>query len=128
MEKRFINPIESMGFTQVVTVAAGEAAGLKTIYISGQVGEGEDMATQSLVAFKRLRKQLTAAGATPADVVKINVFIVDLKPEDLAGYGEGKAQVFGDLENQPASTVVGVTALVMPQFRIEVEAVAVVEA
>ncbi len=128
MEKQFINPIESMGFTQVVTVAAGEAAGLKTIYISGQVGDGDGMATQSLVAFKRLRKQLAAAGATPADVVKINTFIVDLKAEDMAGYAEGMAQVFGDLENQPASTVVGVTALVMPQFRIEVEAVAVVEA
>ena len=118
-----INPLPSMGFTQVVVT---KSHGVKTIYVSGQVGRGDDMETQATVAFEGLKTQLEAAGATPADVVKLNTYIRDYTPTDIEGYRVGKAKVFGDLEHQPASTLVGVQSLVSPQFRIEVEAIAVV--
>ena len=84
------------------------------------------METQATVAFEGLKTQLQAAGATPADVVKLNTYIKEYTPADIEGYRAGKAKVFGDLEHQPASTLVGVQSLVSPQFRIEVEAIAVV--
>jgi 2-iminobutanoate/2-iminopropanoate deaminase len=118
-----INPLPSMGFTQVVVT---RIHGVKTIYVSGQVGRGDDMETQSTVAFEGLKTQLEAAGASPADVVKLNTYIKEYTPADIEGYSAGKAKVFGGLENQPASTLVGVQSLVSPQFRIEVEAIAVV--
>ncbi len=123
LQVEHINPVLSMGFTQVVVT---KSHGLKTIYISGQVGRGDDMETQATVAFEALKTQLEAAGATAADVVKINTYIKEYTQADLEGYRAGKAKVFGDLEHQPASTLVGVQSLVLPQFRIEVEATAVV--
>ena len=39
LKKEYINPVTSMGFTQVVTVEKG---GVKTIHVSGQVGRGDD--------------------------------------------------------------------------------------
>lgn len=118
-----INPLPSMGFTQVVVT---KSHGVKTIYVSGQVGRGDDMETQATVAFEALKTQLEAAGATPADVVKLNTYIREYTPADIEGYRVGKAKVFGDLEHQPASTLVGVQSLVSPQYRIEIEAIAVV--
>ena len=123
LQVEHINPLPSMGFTQVVVT---KSHAVKTIYISGQVGRGDDMETQATVAFEGLKTQLEAAGATPADVVKLNTYIKEYTPADIEGYRAGKAKVFGELEHQPASTLVGVQSLVAPQFRIEVEAIAVV--
>ena len=123
LQVEHINPLPSMGFTQVVVT---KSHGVKTIHVSGQVGRGDDMEAQATVAFEALKTQLEAAGATPADVVKINTYIKGYTPADIEGYRAGKAKVFGDVEHQPASTLVGVEALLYPQFRIEVEAIAVV--
>ena len=120
----YVNPLESMGFTQVVVTTHG---GVRTIRVSGQVGRGETMEAQATTAFAALKNQLEAAGATPADVVKLNTYIVGYSTDDLPGYSAGKNAVFGGLEHQPASTLVGVEALVYPNFRIEIEAIAVVE-
>src|SRR3954447_17995856 len=71
------------GYTHVVEVT-GPA---KTIYISGQiaydkdgkiVGAPGDMKAQAEQVFKNLQVALTAAGATFADVVKMNSYITDM--------------------------------------------------
>src|SRR5437763_15095214 len=68
------------GYTHVVEVT-GPA---KTIYISGQIasdkdgkiaGAPGDMKAQAEQVFKNLQAALTAAGATFADVVKMNSYI-----------------------------------------------------
>ena len=120
----YVNPLENMGFTQVVVTTHG---GVRTIRVSGQVGRGETMEAQATTAFEALKNQLEAAGAAPADVVKLNTYIVGYSTDDLPGFSAGKNAVFGGLEHQPASTLVGVEALVYPNFRIEIEAIAVVE-
>ncbi len=78
------------------------------------------------MAHRNLAKELQAAGATVEDVVKLNTYIVDLDSGRSKVAGQAKAQVFVQA-NQPASTVVGVSSLVMKQLLIEVEATAVVE-
>lgn len=127
VEKEFINPSE-MGFTQVVSVKAN---GVKTLYISGQVGFGDDgipetIEEQADLAFKNLVAAIEGAGATVEDVIKINTYIKDLDRARGNPVGAAKAKYFTQ-ENQPASTWVGVTSLIYPQFLVEVEAVAVVE-
>lgn len=128
MDKDFINP-SKMGFSNTVAVAS---AGAKVIYVSGQVGYDDgktpdDIGEQAEIAFKKLVNELEAAGATVADVVKINVYIVNLDPEKSKAVGAAKAKYFTQ-ENQPASTWVGVTSLIFPNLLIEVEAIAIVEA
>lgn len=126
LEKEFINP-SPMGFTNTVAVKAG---GVKTIYISGQVGAGEGgipegLAEQADLTFKNIVEQLEDAGAGVEDVVKLNVYIKNMDTASLQPVGAAEAKYFTQ-KDKPASTWVGVTGLVYPQLLLEVEAIAVV--
>ena len=85
------------------------------------VGEG-DVVEQARVVFANMREVLEAAGCTFADVVKVTVFLTDVA--DRALVNPVRQEVFG--RSRPASTLVEVSALVIPGARIEVEAVALV--
>ena len=111
------------GFSQAVSV---EANGVRTIHLSGQIGEGDTLAEQSKGAYASLAQQLENAGAKPSDVVKLVTYIVDYSPDKIAGAFAGFGALFPDREKVPAHTVVGVQALFQPQIEIEIEAVAVV--
>ena len=124
MEKQHIDVEKRMGFTQAVAV---DAAGVRTIYISGQTGQSEGLEAQSKEAFDGLKARLEAAGATPDDVVKLTTYIVDYSPDKLPAAFSGFGSVFTDRDHPPANTVLGVQALFQPHLLLEVEAVAVVE-
>lgn len=122
-----INPEQlpaSPAYTQVVV-----ARGARTIYVSGQVAPDarveDDFADQARAVHESVRVALAAAGATPADVTKITTYVLDHRPELIPVISECRAALFG--EHRPASTLVGVAALARPEFKIEVEAIAVVE-
>jgi enamine deaminase RidA (YjgF/YER057c/UK114 family) len=84
MEKTVINPPDlpnwEQSFSQVVMVNSGEA---KTIYLSGQVAVNPEnhivgignLEFQAKQTFQNLEKALAAAGATTADVVKVNIYV-----------------------------------------------------
>ena len=84
------------------------------------VGEG-DVVAQARQVFANVGLCLGAAGASFADVVKVTTFLTDI--EDRAKINPVRQEVFGHA--RPASTLVEVSALVLPEFLIEVEAVAV---
>lgn len=122
IEKEYLEPNE--GFSQTVVVKTGN---FKTIYISGQIGNGEDLETQTIATFQNLEKQLTNSNATFKDVVKMNTYIVNFNPEtDLPVFRKSRKEFLGD-ENYPASTLVGVESLGKKEWLIEIEAIAVVE-
>ena len=132
MEKKFINPPElsaPRGYTHVVTATGG-----KMVFIAGQVAwdsKGEvvgkgDLRAQATQAYTNLKAALAAAGATTADVVKMNTYVVNFKSADLPVIREVRSQFFPQ-ENLPASTLVGVQALAMDGLLIEVEATAIVK-
>ena len=131
MQKQYINPPTlnpTNGFSHVVTATAG-----KTIYVSGQVSVNEraevvgkgDLRAQVEHTFENLKVALAAAGATFRDVVKITYYVVDLKPEHVGHVREVRRKYL-DPQNPPASTLVGVAALVVPDWLIEIEVIAVV--
>jgi enamine deaminase RidA (YjgF/YER057c/UK114 family) len=131
MEKKFINPptlATPRGYTHVVTASGG-----KLVFISGQVAfdvKGEmvgkgDLEAQATQAYANLQAALASVGATLADVVKMNTYVVNFKAADLPVIREVRAQFFPQ-ENLPASTLVGVQALAIDGLLIEVEAIAAV--
>jgi len=122
LTKTYIDP--GPGYSQAVVV---EANGIKTIHISGQVGTGPNFESQFKDALGNLFKTLESSGATFDDVVKYNTYIVDYQPAYLDTFRTIRKQLLGD-EEMPASTLVGVQALGLPEWRVEIEAVAVVEA
>ena len=132
MPKQFIQPpglTHSPAYTHVVTAQGG-----KLVFISGQIAlnsDGElvgrgDLRAQTLQVFKNLETALAAAGASFNDVVKVNIYIVNYKPEDRAIVGEVRSQYFSG-ENPPASTLIGVQALAFEGLLIEIEATAVID-
>ena len=113
-------------------MATVSSNGVKTIYVSGQVGirDGEipdSFAEQMDIVFANMVEQLEAAGATMADVIKLTGFIVDMDGERRTAYSEARARYFSDDNPPPASTLIGVSGLVIPVLQVEVEAIAVIE-
>jgi enamine deaminase RidA (YjgF/YER057c/UK114 family) len=122
IEKEYLEPNE--GFSQTVVVKTGN---FKTLYISGQIGDGADLQAQTITTFQNLEKQLTNCNATFKDVVKMNTYIVNFNPEvDLPVFRKVRKHFLGN-ENYPASTLVGVESLGRKEWLIEIEAIAVVE-
>ncbi len=117
---------EARGYTHVV-----RATGTSTLYISGQVGVRPDgtvvegLEGQAIQAFSNLSAALAAAGATPADVAKITIFVVNYTADSRPALLHARQQMF-DADSPPASTLLGVQALAQPNLLIEVEAIAVV--
>lgn len=99
------------------------------VVVSGQVpldAQGrlvgqDDPAAQVRQVFENLATALAAAGTTMDRVVKLTVFLTDLG--DLAEFRRVRDQ-FVSAEHPPASSLVQVSALVNPAFRVEVEALA----
>lgn len=111
------------GYSEAVVINSGN---LKTIYVSGQIGEGADLETQMRDALSKMERLLKGTGANMEDVIKMNTYIVDYGPQSLEVFRSVRKELLGDSE-MPASTLVGVEALALPEWLIEIEAVAVVE-
>ena len=121
LEREFIDPAGV--FTQVVTVSDH---GVKTIYVSGQVGNGADLEAHVESAFQGVVRRLESAGASASDVVKIRIFVKDFDPADYSIISQARLRTFSDEDSWPTSTMVGVQALFTEQLRVEIEAVAVI--
>lgn len=132
MVTEFINPEsipQPVGYTQVVITTAQ-----RHIHISGQVAwdtEGNlvgagDLEAQAVQVFENLKNALAAAEATFSNVIKLNFFIVDYKPEQLAIIREVRDRYLSG-NHPPASTLLGVQSLARAELLIEVEAIAVTE-
>ena len=99
-----------------------------TLYISGQIGRDENMKlveereAQFVQTFENMKKVLSAAGATFADVVDVTSFHTDMR--DLPLYMQVRDRYFTG--NYPAWTAIGAAQLCgAPGYFLEVKAVAV---
>ena len=97
------------------------------IWVSGAVGVRPDgsipdsVAEQAETALANIDACQKAAGASAEHVVKVNVYLTDI--DDRAAINPARQRYFG--EHRPASTLVGVAALVLPALKVEIEAQAV---
>jgi 2-iminobutanoate/2-iminopropanoate deaminase len=114
------------GYTHVVVVNHG-----KLVFISGQVGlnsKGEispEFATQARQTFANINAALAAVSATPANLVKLNYYVVGLNHDKLTAIREARDSII-DKQHPPASTLAGVQSLFRDDVQIEIEAEAVI--
>ncbi|MCZ8311870.1 MAG: RidA family protein [Magnetospirillum sp.] len=105
----------------------------RQIFIAGQIGwnpanstfESDAFVDQARQALANIAALLTAAGASPAHLVRLTWYVVD-KHEylaNLAAVGGAYRDVLG--RNFPAMTLVEVKSLLEPRARVEIEATAV---
>ena len=116
-------PYEAVvGYSRLV-VAGDQAwtAGCTAIVDGDVVGEG-DANAQALAAFGVGLKALHRAGFGVADVVQTRMYVVDVVAHAEA-VGRAHAALFADV--RPASTMLGVAALIDSRLLVEVEIVAV---
>lgn len=126
----FINPPELSDSAQYYSHIAIAPSGGTTIYIAGQTatdncGSLGDKRTQMQKAFTNLRVAIEASGATPEDVVSINVLIVDYTEADLVFLAEEERALF-KIGRMPTSTLIPVPRLALAELLFEINAIAVI--
>lgn len=96
------------------------------VYVSGQVGwdehyeiAGDDVASQARQAFANLEVALGEADRSLEDVRKVTAYLVDA-PENREAYQDVYEEVF-DTEPYPCHTILGVDALALEEFLLEIE-------
>lgn len=102
----------------------------RMVVVSGQVpldAEGaivgrDDPRAQIEQVFENLTRALAAASATMEHVVKLTVYLTDLS--DLAVFRSVRDEYISRAK-PPASSLVQVSGLVNPSFRVEIDALAV---
>lgn len=116
-------------FSNVVTSAGG-----KTIHVSGLVAsdaEGNlvapgDLGGQMRFIFDGIKDALAEVGATPANVVRQRIFIVDMKVDDRPTIAGAMNAFYGN-EGSAASTCIGCDALLVDGALVEIDVTAVID-
>jgi len=99
------------------------------VVIAGMVGKDRDNKAigpgdalkQSIVAFERMKLFMEAAGGKMGDIIKLNAYLTDIR--DREHFVKARQQFFsGDF---PPCTVVGGTLFAQPEFRVEIDAWAI---
>jgi enamine deaminase RidA (YjgF/YER057c/UK114 family) len=131
MTHRFVNPpqlLPGSGFSHVALPAAGqlvEIAGQTAHQADGTV-KGSSMAEQADAALANLVTALEAAGAQPADLVAIQIYVTSVQAyrDDLDAIGAAWRKHLG--KHYPTVSLFGIAELFHPAARIEIVARAVI--
>ncbi len=112
---------EPVGFAHAVVAAPG-----RTVYLGGQVGEGETVVEQFDAAAAKVVAAIRAAGGAREDLVSLVVYVTDVDEyrRSLRELGEVWRRQFG--RRYPAMALVGVSRLFEPNSRVELMGVAVI--
>lgn len=117
------------GYSQVVTVTNGQM-----IYLAGQgptkLNEKspgrDDLRGQARNAVDNILLALEAIGAGPENIVYLRINVVEYNPRLLVDIAPELQRLTAEGHKPPASVFVGVSSLVLPSTRIEIEAVAAI--
>lgn len=105
--------------------------GGKTIYLAGQLNIADvdnkplpgDFDGQARAAFQRIQKTLEASGGKVSDIVSMTVFITDVRNGER--FAELRKEFFAP-GKYPASALIAIRNLGIPNALIEIQATAVV--
>lgn len=102
----------------------------KLLFIAGQVGATADgkiagvtMKEQTEQVLKNLQAVLKSQGLDFSHVAKITIFTTSITEFRAPEVAEVRSRYFG--QNRPASTLVQIQQLASPDYKIEIEAIAV---
>jgi enamine deaminase RidA (YjgF/YER057c/UK114 family) len=113
---------EPGAYSNGILCAAPEA----TLYVAGQIGidakglASPDFEAQTRQTWSNIEAILAEAGMTLKDIVKTTIFLVN--PTDYPTFVKVRAEVLDG--HKPASTLVYVSALVKPDWKVEIDVIA----
>ena len=104
----------------------------RMVVTSGQLGiraDGTipaDVESQTSVCLENIEAILLEAGLSRNSIVRLNAYVIDRK--HMEGYMSVRDRFTAALNCKPASTLMIVSGFTRPEFLVEVEALAIVEA
>ncbi len=118
------SPFEpAIGFSRAVrTDAHVFVSGTAPVGADGKTAGIGDVAVQARRVFEIIKGALEAAGASLADVVRTRIFLTHMDEWEAVARVHG--EVFADI--RPATTFVEVSRFINPDWRVEIEADAVI--
>lgn len=103
----------------------------RTLYVTAQTAldstgsvVGKDVASQAAQAFRNLTAVLKSASTSPADVVRLTIYVVNYDSKDVDAIRSAGGAFFSGRDT-PTATILGVQSLGRPGLLIAIEATAV---
>lgn len=118
------SPFEPVyGYSRAVRVGNRiDVAGCAPIEPDGTSTPG-DAGAQAARCLAIIGEALAALGSSFSDVVRTRMYITDPADADLVGHAHGA--IFKDI--RPAATMLVIPALIRPEWKVEIEAEAIIE-
>lgn len=112
-----------VGYSRAVKVG-------NVVEVSGTVASGEDGKVvgvnnpyeQTKFIYQKIEKVLQQAGASIKDVVRVKMYVTDI--QQWQEYGRGHSEFFKNIK--PCNTMVEVSALIDPEYLVEIEVSAII--
>lgn len=110
-----------VGYSRAVKIKDRILISGTTSIEDGKITGENDPYLQTKIIIKKIEKVLKDAGSKLEDIIRLRVYVTDIKRWEDVGRALGES--FKDIK--PAQTLVGVSALVDPKMLVEIEAEAV---
>jgi enamine deaminase RidA (YjgF/YER057c/UK114 family) len=112
-----------VGYSRAVKVGnIIEVTGTVAVDENNNLVGGNDAYEQTKFIIQKIESVLIKAGASLKDVVRTRMFVTDISRWE--EYGKAHGEFFKDIK--PCTTMVEVSALIAPEYLIEIEATAIV--
>ncbi|SOE20515.1 Enamine deaminase RidA, house cleaning of reactive enamine intermediates, YjgF/YER057c/UK114 family [Spirosomataceae bacterium TFI 002] len=110
---------DKVGYCRAVKIGNTiEVSGTVSVDNSGEVVGLNDPYIQTRFILLRIENALKSLGATMQDIVRTRVYVTDISKWELVGKAHG--EMFADIK--PAMSMVEVSALINPDYIVEIEA------